>query len=99
MNIFKTNPRLKLIKGHSVLILFVVVVMTTFLGLVPSIEARKGATSKSAIHLQRHYKQGGQLKYQKAYYRPKKGKWTKGHFKTSPDGYKWNNKSEPDDER
>jgi len=40
----------------------------------------------------RNYKSGGQLRYQRGYYKPFSGKWIEGHFKTGPDNYKWNNR-------
>ena len=40
----------------------------------------------------RNYKSGGQLRYQRGYYKPSSGKWIEGHFKTGPDNYKWNNR-------
>ena len=40
----------------------------------------------------RNYNYGGQLRYQRGYYKPSSGKWIEGHFKTGPDNYKWNNR-------
>lgn len=40
----------------------------------------------------RNYNSGGQLKYQRGYYKPSSGKYIEGHLKTGPDNYKWNNR-------
>lgn len=40
----------------------------------------------------RNYNYGGQLRYQRGYFKPSTGTYVQPHFKTGPDNYKWNNR-------
>ena len=85
----------KLISIFLITILFVISSLFAF-GIKPaeakSYRSSLGSYKSYNIPSTRNYNYGGQLRYQRGYYKPSSGKWIEGHWKTGPDNYKWNNR-------